>query len=160
MKKVLLFFVFVCISIFSKTQGNLQFNQVLTFESGDNYLVPTGKVLKIESINITSTNICIPRSSTVSGTCTMGSGASSPVIGGIYNGINYLTIGNFNFNTPSFSGSGGWTCGGWQNPECWSYDFTSLNFKTPIWLESGKKVSIHSSFISILISAIEFNIIP
>lgn len=159
MKTIVYLITFIFSSI-GFSQGNLQFNQVLTFESGDNYLVPTGKVLKIESINITSTSICIPRSSTVSRNCVMDGGNSSGAIGGIYNGINYLTIGNFNFNTPSFSGNGGYYCSGWQNPECWQYNFTSLNFNTPIWLESGKKVSINSSFTSILISAIEFNIIP
>jgi hypothetical protein len=62
MKKVLLFFVFVSISVIAKTQGNLQFNQIVTIvgnvscsqvrctQASNLYTVPEGKVWKIESV--------------------------------------------------------------------------------------------------------------
>jgi hypothetical protein len=53
MKKILLLFTFLGTIFFSEAQGNLQFNQVLTY-SGNSvnspiWTVPAGKVWKIES---------------------------------------------------------------------------------------------------------------
>ena len=72
-----------------------------------------------------------------------------------------MTLNNINYGTPAFSGEGGGTyqCN-WKNPDCWNYTFSNMSFNCPIWLESGKMVTIHSGVAAILISAIEFNIIP
>jgi hypothetical protein len=163
MKKVLLFFVFVCISVIAKTQGNLQFNQVLTFEPGDSYTVPNGKVLKIESVNMNSTTLCLPKTGETDNTK---SWAPKTICkSGLYNGINYLSIGNQVFNSPSFDGRSSGTqfsdgsCN-YYNETCKIIDFGAIIFNCPIWLESGKTVYINSAVSSILISAIEFNIIP
>jgi hypothetical protein len=51
MKKItssIIFFFFVS-NCYSQG-GNLQFNQVLNIKNGDNYIVPAGKVVKVESI--------------------------------------------------------------------------------------------------------------
>jgi hypothetical protein len=48
MKNLLLFFLTLISSILF-SQGNLQFNQVLTLNNGVSYTVPQGKVWKVES---------------------------------------------------------------------------------------------------------------
>ena len=143
------------------SQGNLQFNQVITFTPGSNYTVPTGKVLKIESVNISSSSVCIPRTSSQTQLCQPAYSAPSNVTFGIYDGITFLTLNNINYGTPAFSGyvGGAYQCN-WSNPDCWNYTFSNMSFNCPIWLEAGKRVYIHSGVASILISAIEFNIIP
>jgi hypothetical protein len=159
MKKII-FIISLLFGTFSFTQGNLQFNRVVTFTPGSNYTVPVGKVLKIESINMNSTTLCLPKTGEENRTS-----SKYVCIAGIYNGINYLTIGNQVFSTPTMYG----TSSGVQysdgscnffNGSCWSYDFGSKIFNYPIWLEEGKTVLINSAVTSILISAIEFNIIP
>ena len=147
---------------FTYSQGNLQFNRVITFTPGSNYTVPTGKVLKIESINISSTSVCIPRTSSQTQTCQPAYGQAYNNTYGIYDGITFLTLNNINYVTPSFSGfvGGAYQCSNWSNADCWNYTFSNMSFNCPIWLEAGKRVYIHSGVASILISAIEFNIIP
>lgn len=164
MKKSIII-LFVLLALGAKGQGNLQFNRVVTLSPGNNYTVPTGKVLKIESINMSSTSLCIPKSGTDNGYCNNGFG--QPQIQytyGVYNAVNYLTIGNVMFTSPSFNGSvnnNSYTsCSTVFNSDCWTYDFGTKTLNCPIWLESGKMVTIHSGVAAILISAIEFNIIP
>ena len=55
---ILSFFLVLCSVLYS--QGNLQFNQVLTFEPGESYTVPTGKVLKIESVSMNGNAVTVP----------------------------------------------------------------------------------------------------
>jgi hypothetical protein len=51
MKVKLYFLFFLILPTFVFSQGsNLQFNQVLNLKNGDTYTVPTGKVVKVESI--------------------------------------------------------------------------------------------------------------
>ena len=158
--KKLVFFSFFLIFFFGNTQGNLQFNKVLTLGPGDIYTVPQGKVLKIESINFSSNTVCIPKSSEVTKSCYLGN-RWGDVYYGVYTGINYLSIANQNFSTPNFNGNSiGSICDAVYNEDCQPYDFGSLKFNLPIWLDSGKSVQIHSGVTSILISAIEFNVVP
>ena len=156
MKKIF-FIIGLFFSLYSLSQGNLQFNRVVTFTPGSNYTVPTGKVLKIESINITQNTVCLPKTSTNYVTC--GGGNPYQVPYGVYSGITYLSIGNIQFSIGSQSNSG-YMCQGIVNSDCWNYTFSTINISCPIWLETAKTVSIHSGVASILISAIEFNVIP
>jgi hypothetical protein len=55
MKKALFLFVFMSLMCHSFSQGNLQFNRVLSLTNGSNSSVPTGKVWKVESVNLSST---------------------------------------------------------------------------------------------------------
>ena len=158
MKKIF-FIINLLLSTYSLSQGNLQFNRVVTFTPGSNYTVPTGKVLKIESINITQNTVCLPKTSTNYVTC--GTNPTYQVPYGVYSGITYLSIGNIQFSVGSQSGSGsGYMCQGIVNSDCWNYTFSNINISCPIWLETAKTVNIHSGVASILISAIEFNIVP
>jgi hypothetical protein len=51
MKAKLYFLFFLILPTFVFSQGsNLQFNQVLNLKNGDTYIVPAGKVVKVESI--------------------------------------------------------------------------------------------------------------
>lgn len=159
MKNILLILT-ITFSISSNAQGNLQFNQVLTFVPGDNYTIPAGKCLKIESINMNSTNVCIPKSNTMTGSCASPSGWTSGSYG-IYNAITYLTLGNMNFQTPTFNGNQGTnSCAAWINTPCYNYNFGTLSFETPIWLEAGQIIIVHSNVSNMLVSALEFNIVP
>jgi hypothetical protein len=160
MKNILL----LCLIAFSSAsfgQGNLQFNRALTITAGESYTVPPGKVFKVESINMNNTTVCIPRSSEVNFNCQQQNGTWSASTYGVYNSITYMTIANMNFTTPSFSGNTNPNfCSGVVNAPCWNWNFGSISLNTPIWLEAGKQVNIHSGVAAVLISGIEFNIVP
>jgi hypothetical protein len=141
MKNLLLLIAFLGATSFAKTQGNLQFNQVLTFSGGltaspnsttnsSIQTVPIGKVWKIESV---------------------GGGYISPTLGSSYMGAkvnNGLSI--FRLVGSSLNNSG-----------------VDKNI-CPIWLRSGDNMSIeyynsnsgNAQSTSYVISIIEFNIIP
>jgi hypothetical protein len=158
-KSILILLFFIALGV--KAQGNLVFNQVLTITPGISYNVPSGKVLKIESVNITSNSVCVPKSSTVSFICNTAYGYSYPSEYGIYDPITYMIIGNLSFMTAGFNGSPGSYC---QSPyatnsSCWNATISSTSFNCPIWLEAGKTVKLDAGVASILISAIEFNVV-
>lgn len=88
MKKII-FIINLLLSTYLLSQGNLQFNRVVTFTPGSNYRVPTSKVLKIESVNMNVTTLCIPKTGEENRTRTQ-----YICIAGISNVINYLIIGN------------------------------------------------------------------
>ena len=137
---ILSFFLVLCSLLYS--QGNLQFNQVLVLTSGANYTVPSGKVLKIESILHDGT-ATIPFSA-CTGSC-------------VYNG-SVCSVDGIQIKLTSSTGTA--SC-----LTCPATNFTTDNFIAisnyvfPIWLSAGKIVTI-SSAAGIRISAIEFNIIP
>lgn len=158
MKNLFLLVAFLGVTSFTKVQSDLQFNRALTLIAGQSYTVPTGKVFKIESINMNNTTVCIPRSSQVSFTCREASGTYRSRTYGVYNSITYMTIANMNFTTPSFGGHNSF-CSGVVDVSCWNWDFGGISLNTPIWLEAGKQVNIHSGVSAILISGIEFNVI-
>jgi hypothetical protein len=151
--------VFIFCSTLANAQGNLQFNRAITITPGLNYSVPSGKVLKIESINFSTTTVCIPKSSEVSGNCLTPSGFV-PSTYGVYNSITYMTIANMNFRTPSFRGNPDNSCSNWFNTSCYNFNFNSITLNTPIWLDEGKTVNVHPGVADIIISALEFNIVP
>jgi len=144
-------------SLFS--QGTLQFNRVVNFGPGDTLTVPVGKVLKIVSVNGNSNNVCVPRTSQINGFCLTPSGNVQSTYGN-YDPINFLIIGNLIFTTPSISGNLSGSCSSWVNATCYNYSFGNISINSPIWLESGSHLGIHSGVTSLTISSIEFNIIP
>jgi hypothetical protein len=143
--------------LITKSQGNLQFNQVINIINGTSYTVPSGKVLKIESINFNS-----PTTSVAYSSCMINCpscGASSGVTC-YYSGKNYLVIDNniYSANTPNgfvYINSGG-SCS--VCPSTQSVGVSAISFNLPIWLRDGKIVNVQAA--GIFISAIEFNIIP
>ena len=143
----------------SNAQGNLQFNRVISFVAGSNYTVPTGKVLKIESINLSGTGVTVPMTSTTNlvNCPSICCGAYNLTVG-VYASVNYLSIANYIFATPSVTGTCSWLSN--PTPATTTATITPPTFQCPIWIESGKQVVIYSGAPSILISAVEFNIIP
>jgi hypothetical protein len=155
MKNLFLFIALNTLPLLCTAQGNLQFNQVVNLSNSSNYTVPTGKVLKIESINFNNPTTSVPYSSCIINcpSCGPSSGVTC-----YYSGINYLTIDNNVFFAPN--GQLYITSGGLCSvcPSTQTVSLSSNTFNLPIWLNSGKNVSIQAS--GIFISAIEFNIIP
>jgi hypothetical protein len=139
-------------SLASYAQGNLQFNQVLNIKNGDNYTVPAGKTLKITSINILTSTVILKLP-----LISCGSFCNYTNISGA---VSYLTIGSLVYKA-NISGSLNLPNG--QCSQCPStMDFTLPHypgFNAPVWLKEGEIVSVVQGS-GILISAIEFNIVP
>jgi hypothetical protein len=149
MNKYIIFFFLLAISYTAKSQGNLQFNQVINLIPGANYTVPTGKVLKIESITTSSeSSICLPLSSTSTGSC---GGYSNQSISQ-YSAVSYLSIGNISYGV-----SGTSACG---TSSCKSVPLVSPTLNLPIWLNESKTISIYTNVSQLLLTAIEFNVLP
>jgi len=157
MKKLLSIFL-LFIALQSMAQGNLQFNQVINIKNGDTYTVPAGKVLKITSVSQSSNSkfeLPLLR-------CEYSSGY--PYC--IYD-LNIIigTIGNLTFKPAysTYSYNGTVTTNIAQCNLCpTTYDFyngNTIGVATPFWLKSGQIITINSGS-GILISAIEFNIVP
>ena len=154
MKILILSFLLLPFS-FLFSQGNLQFNQVLVFTPGNNYTVPSGKVLKVESINFTGSTVCLPLSSSYAGSCCPPGYSCGSATMGNYNAVDYMTIGNLVFN----SGPSNAYCS-IPLPSCAQKTITLPTINLPMWLPTGKSISINSGTASMMISAIEFNIVP
>jgi hypothetical protein len=160
MKKI----ITITILLFSMAlyaQGNLQFNRIVNFKSSNSYTVPFGKVLKIVSINALSSIIVnLPLTS-----CTNGWSGNSPYTycNFFYNGFIYMKISNQNYTLNNNSNTGFWNHNQCSScPPLAQTTVSSVNFnnlKLPIWLSSGEEVSV-AQIDGLLISAIEFNIIP
>jgi len=161
--KILLLSIFILPFFFLFSQGNLQFNQVVNLNSGSTYTVPTGKVFKIESISFNGNVVAMPLTSSVTFSCSY-SGGPYTVQVGQYSGFEYLTIANLTYSVGSHTGTE------LHNTNCGWGDLNLPFFNTtvstlpvipvPIWLQSGKSVNIASGTFQMLISGIEFNIIP
>jgi hypothetical protein len=154
MKTILFLIAFTFCSL-TYSQGNLQFNQVLVFTPGSNYTVPSGKVLKVESINFTGSTVCLPLSSTYAGSCCPPGYSCGSATMGNYNAVDYMTIGNLVFN----SGASNAYCS-IPLPSCAQKTITLPTINLPMWLPAGKSISINSGTASMMISASEFNIGP
>jgi hypothetical protein len=145
----------LCSQLYS--QGNLQFNQVLTFEPGESYTVPAGKVLKIESVSMNGNVVTVPMTSTQNIGCSGPYGNYTLTVG-IYAPVTYLMIGNISFFTPNIVGTCAWLLN--PSPSTTTSTITSPVINCPLWLEAGKTVTIYSGSFQMIISAIEFNITP
>ena len=143
--KILMLSFFLVLSSLLYSQGNLQFNQVIsetislsgnantaTYNSANSYTVPAGKVWKIESVGFIA----------YSGNLTY-----SPRVVLIVNGVQVL------------SNTGGVT----------AYDRAGMLNNQPIWFKHGDVISFGmtnncatncSQTANIVMSVLEFNIIP
>ena len=138
--------------------NNLQFNRIINITQGSNYIVPVGKCFFLQSLTAinpvavsTFSNCNCNPSWTGTTTCT-------------YNGGNIFNIDQLQFNIDSYTVAGG-TCS-WVNlcpSGCPSTNTVSLNIPTinfPILLESGKILSINNNVQGILMTGIEYTILP
>lgn len=162
MKNLFLLIAFIGITSFASAQGNLQFNQVINLKRGDSYQVPTNKVLKIESISIQSNSLCMPRTGTQTFSCSGGVTKTE----GLYSGFTYLILGDLVYSVPNqrgrnlFGSANACLAGNNTNPSCYPiYNIDLGQIIVPIWLMQNKQISINNTSISLLITAIEFNII-
>ena len=169
MKRILLLAI-LFISFSASGQGNLQFNRVLNFKSSNSYTVPVGKVLKIVSINaLSNINVYLPLTN-----CNpQGANMYRCGWGGLdwcfsyftdcqYGDITYLTISNqkYNISSPSNQSLPQNQCSSCPPLSTTSVSSSAFNnLKLPIWLAAGEEVSL-AQIDGLLISAIEFNIIP
>jgi hypothetical protein len=156
-----LFFFFLLINQ-AFTQGNLQFNQVLSLTNGANVNVPTGKVWKVEAINLSS-NVVFAIGSLTNVSCQTLTGTTPTNRRCFYTG-NFIDIAGVQFSIPTlFYDTQSSNCNSpcpTTNPLTLSTSTLSVSsFKTPIWLESGKNITIIPGS-GVLISVIEFNIVP
>jgi hypothetical protein len=177
--------ILIFVAKFSFGQGaNLQFNQVINLSNGSHYIVPPGKVLKIESIytDYTGLAIRIPLAGcSISPTpwqskClySNGNGLLAPNIMFKIGDIDVKSSISYNYFSGDtlFTPIGGLTtcadCSGY-----FEYNLSPNSAPaTPIWLSPGKEIVIMplsnsvstSSFPArsngTQISAIEFNVIP
>ncbi len=162
MKRALFLFVFMSLMCHSFSQGNLQFNRVLSLTNGSNSSVPTGKVWKVESVNLSSSvNFAIGALTNVN--CITLTGTIPQNRQCDYAGV-YINIAGVSFSTPTMSHiTLATTCSSpctSTNPVALStssLNVSSLNF--PIWLEAGKNITIANGT-GVLVSIIEFNVIP
>jgi hypothetical protein len=182
MKKLSLTISFILISISCAfAQGNLQFNQVLNFTSGAQYVVPSNKALKIESINVSYSNnlylnyfgcdTVIENNNNYVTYCKYVYPNSSPAflqIGSIkfypttdfYHGYPYYRLSSYSYFLD---------CSACPPTRLFPANFPNLSLSCPVWLGQGDSVVIapylpqfnygESNF-GIHISAIEFNIVP
>jgi hypothetical protein len=164
MKKIILFLFWAHFGMLSASlgsqlysQGNLQFNQVLNLIPGSNYTVPAGKVLKIESVSMNGNVVTVPMTSTQNIGCSSQFGNFTLTVG-VYAPVTYLMIGNISFFTPNIVGTCAWL--GNPSPSTTASTITSPVINCPLWLEAGKTVTIYSGSFQMIISAVEFNIIP
>jgi hypothetical protein len=179
MKKItssIIFFFFVS-NCYSQG-GNLQFNRVLNFTSGANYVVPPNKVLKIESVNLSlqvSTTLNYFRCDTVQ----QGNQYQTYCLYSYPNNVAFfLQLGTIKlypvdlFNGYPYSYNSNYsefTCYSCQPTRQFNISTSGTTISVPHWLSEGDSVSIvpYLSQISIFptnfgihISAIEFNIVP
>jgi hypothetical protein len=150
MKKLLLITGLILAFMQMKSQGNLQFNQVLNITDGTSYTVPSGKVLKIESINFNNPSVTYSYAS-----CNINSNNS---VSCAYSGVFYLIIGDNIFGgvQPVILVGSANTCS--ACPPTTTGGISATTFNLPIWLNAGKNLSVLAN--GIFISAIEFNIVP
>jgi hypothetical protein len=151
MKKIITIAILL-FSMASYAQGNLQFNQVLNIKNGDTYTVPSGKTLKIITVVVQNPTAKIPLSS-----CTTSNGY---VTCNYYGSVTLGSISNIVYTANNLST--GLPAPNYQCSQCPPYTYISVNpfgISDPIWLKAGEIVSVVQGS-GILISAIEFNIVP
>ncbi len=138
--------VFLTTEIAFAQGGNLQFNQVLNITPGMSYTVPTGKVFKLESIT---------GGNSASVTTTFADFSAD------YCACNYASLQFLSIDVLQFSGK----ASSYLAPNCISncsqFNTSQLSIPIldlPIWLNTGKTVSLSSIVSGVLITGIEFNI--
>jgi hypothetical protein len=143
------------------SQGNLQFNQIISITNGGNINVPVNKIWKIDAINFSET-LLFNAGSMNNTSCTTLTSSVPNNRQCFYQG-NMLSIGGVTFVTPILSNitqatTCGTTCPA-MNPVVLSSSTYYNKFFFPIWLNAGQNISVISGS-GILISVVEFNIVP
>ncbi len=131
----------------SWSQGNLQFSQVINLTPGNTYTVPANKVLKIESLTFQS--LPIYTTTLLSHQC-----AGNNTCSCTWSAQSYLNIGSLSYSSQLAVSSSIGPC-----PATNSASVTLPNIVFPIWLNAGKQITIQN-ITGVMLSAIEFNIIP
>lgn len=176
MKKII-FYVLLIIPFSSFGQGNLQFNQILDLTNGANYTVPAGKVVKVTSVNspsgsFTGNFVGMPAyeyptyesSGNYYINCNCQYRATSPICIGticidqfIFNNgtsrVNYTSNPLTGIYAPSD------TVNKCSATAAGGYTLSASQINMPIWLSAGQQITIVNGF-GVLISAIEFNVVP
>lgn len=149
--KVVLFSLIVLSTLLKLSgQGTLQFNQVINLTPGNSYTVPAGKVLKITSITSQASVITTPlqaQTGCIQTTCTC-----------TYQSQTYLSIGNLNFTGQPSNLTVQGSCSSGAPNNSSAVSVPSIQF--PIWLKTGAQVGIQNNITGILLTGIEFNVIP
>jgi hypothetical protein len=152
MKNILfisMFSILFCID--SLAQSTLNYSKAIIFKSGDNYTVPSGFVLKIESINSISPNSTHKYSS-----CIVNCASPSCGVQCFYRDTVVFQLGSFNYsiNSPQVNYTTGGACSLCKTSNTIAVTIPSLNF--PIWLPAGEKVIVSAK--GVYISALLFEI--
>jgi hypothetical protein len=149
--KVLLFSLIVLSTLLKLSgQGTLQFNQVINLTPGNSYTVPAGKVLKITSVTSQASVITTPlqaQTGCIQTTCTC-----------TYQAQTYLSIGNLNFTAQPSNLTVQGSCSSGAPNNSSAVNVPSIQL--PIWLKTGAQVGIQNNITGILLTGIEFNVIP
>jgi hypothetical protein len=138
-------------NIDSNAQSTLNFSKAIVFKSGDNYTVPTGFVLKIESMNINS-----PTSTHSYSSCMVNCGSPTCGVQCFYRDTVVFQLGSFNYtvSSPQVNYNTGGACSVCKTLNTIVPTIPSVNF--PIWLPTGEKVIVASK--GVYISALLFEI--
>jgi len=150
MKHQKLSFLFFFLLLGLGAQGNLQFNQVINLIPGNTYTVPLGKVLKVESItshNAVITTALQGQISCVQTTCTCA-----------YQSQAYLNLGNITYAAQPANLTVNGSCSTLAPSNSSNVTFPALSL--PIWLKEGTQVAVQNNITGILVTGIEFNVIP
>jgi hypothetical protein len=135
----------------SLAQSTLNYSKAIIFKSGDNYTVPSGFVLKIESMNSNS-----PSSTHLYSGCTLGCSLPACGVNCNFRDTVVFQLGSYNFSisSPSVYVTSGGSCSVCKTSNTIAVTIPSLNF--PIWMPAGEKVIVSAK--GVYISALLFEI--
>lgn len=152
MKNIIFISIFSLIScIESMAQSTLNFSKAIVFKSGDNYTVPSGFVLKVESINSIS-----PTSTHSYSSCIVNCGSPSCGVQCFYRDTVVFQLGSFKYsiNSPQVNYVTGGSCSVCKTQNTITVTIPTMNF--PLWLPSGETVIVSAK--GVFISALLFEI--
>lgn len=139
-------------------QSNLQFENILNISNGDTYTVPTGKVVKLTSLNSTVPNYNLPLTGCYTTQSSTGCGGPCNFYHCQYSANGYITIGSLAFNSTSAETSGLGGCNSCP-PVSSNLSLPTPSISFPIWLNAGKSISVANGS-GVLITGIVFNLVP
>jgi hypothetical protein len=156
--KQIFFVLFLFIGSKLSAQGNLQFNQVINLSGSQTYTVPAGKCLKVESIQVINASAASSLTNCVCNPSFMGESQCT------YAGGVVCVIAGVTLNYAAFTKTGG-SCS-WQSmcpgncPQTASTNVTIPTLSFPMWLAEGKSISFGNTISGVLLTGVEFNIVP
>lgn len=135
----------------SLAQSTLNYSKAVVFKSGDDYTVPSGFVLKIESMNSNS-----PTSTHTYSSCIVNCASPSCGVQCFYRDTVVFQLGSFNYrvNSPQVNYSTGGSCSLCKTLNTIVPSIPNMNF--PLWLPAGEKVIVSAK--GVYISALLFEI--